>query len=125
MGYNQKLVDDLVEQVAGLHLGEEILGVGGDAQGGKMYGDIVERGDGDDAFFPAYHIIVELGMASGKNNIKISPAWRSSGKAQAGIAVGDDDMLLVDILDLLVLGILGDAVQKVENNEFGIIGIAF
>ena len=78
-------------------------------QGGKMGADIVEGRNGNNPLFPPYHVIVELGMSPGKKYIEVFPFRRGFGEAQPCVAVGDDNMLRMDILDLFVFGILGNA----------------
>lgn len=125
MSNKQQLMDNLMNQIAGFHLYKQILRIMIRTQGSKVCADIVQRRNGNDPFLPAYHIIVELGMCPGENNIKISPIRGSLGKPQPGIAVGDHNMLLMNILHFLVLRILRHPFQNIKNNKFRIIGIAF
>ena len=90
-----------------------------------MNGDIVEGRNRNHALLPPNHIIVKLGMASGENDIKIFPVRSGLGEPQPGVAVGDNDMLLVDIVYLFILRILCHALQNIKNDKFRVVGIAF
>ena len=106
-----------MEQKAGLHLNIDTLCIVQVAKLCKIAGDVVEGRDGNDALGITDHIVVELRVSSGKNDIKIVPARGGSGKGELCVAAGDNNVFLIYIADIFELAVLGDTVKHVKNNK--------
>lgn len=72
-----QFMDDLVEQIAGLYLDINIFLIVHQAEIGEIAPDIVQGQDRNDALGVPDHVVVEFGMASAENHVKIFPAGGS------------------------------------------------
>ena len=93
------------------------------AEVGKIAGNAVQRRDRDDALRIPYHVVVELRVRSGENDVKIEPVRGRLGEGELRVAVRDDNIFLIYIAHVLKLCVLCDAAHDVEDDKICVAGL--